>query len=358
MKKWRLLGWAIFAASGSVANAAERCPAARASAPRLAACIETPHGVVLSADVAEARRLADLAQAGEARFRTAFDRTPATYAILQGEVSAEARRALRAAGFVVLLPWFIREGLQQGLDESTRRQVETLAASRGLTPEQTQAVLNSALGQVRERAGSGAPDRDPWAVPHELGHGWYVQAFWPGVAMDGQGHYGGPGPDWLDETAAILMENESSSQERRNQFRTAYSSQGHGTIDDLPTFLHRDQPMKNFNLAGAAVATGGSGTGLVVMRTQEGGPDFERVRQAGMFYAQGRVFADFMIETSGRPDIFARIGAAFGAGRTIEQWLADNGSNLRLGRTLVELDARWRAWLLTHYGAPAAVSVR
>jgi hypothetical protein len=355
MKKLMLLGWAIFVVSGSAANAAELCTAAHAALPRLAACVETPHGAVLSADVAEARRLADLAQAGEARFHTAFDRAPTTYAILQGEVSVEARQALRSAGFVVLLPWFTRDGFQQGLDESTRRQVKTVAASRGLTPEQTQALLNSVLSQVRQRGGSGAADHDPWTVPHELGHGWYIQAFWPGAAMDGQGHYGGPGPDWLDETAAILMESESSNQERRSQFRIAYSSQGHGTIDDLPTFLHRDQPMKNFRLTGAAVAPGGSGTGLVVMRTEDGGPNFERVRQAGMFYLQGRVFADFMIETSGRPAIFASIGAAFGAGRTIEQWLADNGSGFRVGRTMAELDARWKAWLLVHYGAPAPV---
>jgi hypothetical protein len=77
-------------------------------------------------------------------------------------------------------------------------------------------------------------------------------------------------------------------------------------------------------------------------------------RGAALFYLQGRMLADFLIDRTGDPAIFADIGAAFGRGRTIEQWLAERGPAHRLPATLDGLDAAWRAWLRNRFGAPAA----
>lgn len=330
------------------------CARARTAAPTLARCAATPHGAILSADAAEAARLAALATAGEQRFRQAFSAEPAPYVVVQGEVPAAEHAALEAAGFRVRLPWFTRSGFQSGMEAAVRRQVEAQTAGR--TPEQVRAATDQALAQVRARMGSGGMDRDPQVVPHELGHGWYVQAFWPGTAVDGQGHYGGPGPDWLDETAAVLMEPQAAADERREQFRKAYAGEDGLSVDDLATFLHRDHPMKGANDAArqAALRARGNGPGLMVLRSDQGDPEFQRTRQAGMFYAQGRVFADFMIERTGRPQIFAEIGRGFGRGLSIEQWLAANGRRYGLGATVAELDRSWRTWLAARYAVPPA----
>lgn len=46
-----------------------------------------------------------------------------------------------------------------------------------------------------------------------------TQAFWPTKDQGeaGVSHYGGPGPDWLDEMAAILSEDAPTTDRRRAQ---------------------------------------------------------------------------------------------------------------------------------------------
>jgi len=328
------------------ATSVDDCGAARAAAPNMTVCVANAGGVVLAMDADEAKRLAAIAAAGEARFERWFGVRPARYAVIQGEAGAPVLAALKAAGFAVDLPWFTRDAFQSSVEASVRRQVE--AQTAGMSPDQAQAALDKALAQIRTRLAAGSFDRDPQAVPHELGHGWYVQAFWPGLDIDTRGHYGGPGPDWMDETAAVLMETDAAADDRRAQFREAYRGGDGLKVDDLALFLHRDHPMK-----AVAEAAGRNGAGVTVMRSQDGGSEFANARQAGIFYAQGRVFADFMIERSGKPTVFADIGRAFGQGRTIEQWLAAEGPALKLGATVADLDRLWRAWLVVKYGPPA-----
>ena len=349
-------GLALWLAGGGTATAQDLCAQAFAAAPGKH-CIANPHGVVLAPEPAEAERMAAAVREGEVRFVRYFGRPPPRYAIVQ-DSRPEELRALNAAGFVRTLPWLTPAQFEAAGLESVRRGAQAQAAAQGLGAEQVAAVVQQAEARWRTQNTREAQlARDAGALPHEIGHGWYVQLYWPGTAMDRPGHYGGPGPDWLDETAAILMESDAFAADRRRQFEQVYRGTGAGPalggipvdeLIDLRRFLTRDHPGRALQEGRRAPA--GSGPQIRVLTGEEAR---SAARGAALFYLQGRMFADFLIDRTGDPTIFADIGAAFGRGRTIDQWLAERGPAFRLPATLDGLDAAWRTWLQGRFGAPA-----
>ena len=349
-------GAALGLAGGGGAAAQDLCAAALAVVPGKA-CAANPHGVVLAPERAEAQRIAAAVREGEARFARHFGRSPPRYAIVQ-DFRPEELRALNAAGFVRTLPWLTLEQLETASLESVRRAAQAQAAAQGLTADQAAAVAQQAESQWRARNSRETRiARDAGVLPHEIGHGWYVQLYWPGTAMDRTGHYGGPGPDWLDETAAILMESDAFTADRRRQFEQIYRGTSAepalnmisvGDLIDLRRFLSREHP--GLAMQEARRPQPGSGPQVRVLT----GDEARRVAGgAALFYLQGRMFADFLIDRTGNPAIFAEIGAAFGRGRSIDQWLAQRGSAHRLPASVAELDTAWRAWLQARFGPPA-----
>ena len=107
-----------------------------------------------------------------------------------------------------------------------------------------------------------------------------------------------------------------------------------------------------------AMATGqGGGRGPVVMMMVGGGHGGAGTQSlpAPMLYGfQARLFADYLADRSGDAAVFGRLGRAFGAGMSLEAWLADEGAAMGVPGNVEALTADWKAWLTGELGAPAA----
>ncbi len=357
-----LAGAVLIANQTTPAHPQDLCASAQKAVPA-PACVASAHGVVLSRSADDARRLAEYLVAGERRFERHFGTTPPRYALAQG-YSASELQPLAAAGFKRPLPWFTAEQQEESALASVRRGTQEQARASGAPQERLERALQLAEQSWRAANPPGSRHRiEAGVIPHELGHVWCVELFWPGAKLDANAHYGGPGPDWLDETAAVLMENEVLTDSRRDQFRRAYRGdpatllrlgERAAELTDLRLFLTRDHPMKNVQHEVFAKA-GGKAQGITILTGEEA----RRVSAGGvLFYLQARVFADFLVDRADDPAIFAHIGAAFGRGESFETWLQSNGAQRGLGSSIGELEAIWKNWLEARFGRRQQPAVR
>ncbi len=240
------------ASASASANINDPCTAAIAAlgdiGPDLQ-CAEARLGVGLAPTQQRADELSRLGQAAETRFRRHFGRDAASYAIVEitdPQVLKAQQAALQAAGFRRTLPWFSREAYVEQQQSALRRSAEARVRASGSSEEAARAAGDALLARASERFSPHALSASEAAVvPHEIGHGLYVEAFWPSYVVEATGHYGGPGPDWLDEVAPLLLESGDSAETRRGQFQDIYQGRASGLLAgypldklvDLPTFL-------------------------------------------------------------------------------------------------------------------------
>lgn len=322
------------------------CPALPGDPP--GTCLATPAGWFYARTEQDAERLAaDAARAGDA-FRRHFGRAPAPGAVLavgtSGRIDHAQRRVLREAGARWLLPW-----LDPDEQQALRRQHLRSAIARQLgglaTGERIEQAVAEALSAAAGQAATTTVDRG--ALRHEIGHLLLIAGFWPdalsGSAADGGRHYGGPGPDWLDEVAAVLLEDPGLVGIRRAAFREA---RDRAALPPLEQFLGGDHPLRAWALdqsAGtAAASTGGGSEGLV--RVVGGEEARALADRGGHFYAQARGFADFL-QARGGEAVFGVIASALAGGQAFEAWLADSGPDHGLPASLNALQDRWEDWL-------------
>jgi len=326
------------------------CVRAQTAAPGLA-CVSTGRGAALAASPEDAAALAAYARAGEARFAGGFARDIAPYVVISTP-PAPSRTALNAAGFANVLPWpaprAFDEAARRGVEQGTRR----FAASQNMTPTQTEEVVARALAQIPDAKAQAALDAG--MVPHELGHLWFTAAFWPDAAQtdaaqtdDSARHYGGPGPDWLDEAAAVLMEDDATAEIRRSQFRalmrgetlpTTAGLDARAILLDLPGLLSREHPGLARAVAAAPQMAMSGGVG-VSFTPAGAGPRPEALER--VFYIQVRAFIDYLIQTSGRPAILGDIAQALASGQTFDAWLAAQGPAKGLPVSIPDLQKAW-----------------
>lgn len=348
-------------------------PNAAACADALAAvgdgyrCAASVNGVALAADEAQAIALLGFAETGDAAFRIAMGREAPRYAVVEIDgttLDDTKRNALRSAGFSIVLPWFSPAAYRAQVEASVRRAIDQQAAAANLPIEQIDALVQTQVSRMPDVASPASlAARAAVVIPHELGHIWYRQSFWPG-AESSRGHYGSPGPDWLDEAAAVRMEPATSYATRLNGFWARYrrdpvavttSTDPAVGIANLRVYFDSAHPLAE--RARAVVdadrlpgGRGGSGT-RIVLRT---GAEAERIAGDGVrYYEQGAVVARYLAERSGDPAILGRIGAAFGRGETIDQWLANGEAKGELPRTVAAMQSDWEAWLSANVPAPS-----
>ena len=138
------------------------------------------------------------------------------------------------------------------------------------------------------------------------------------------------------------MEDEGLTREHRETFaanlRDARASAAQPRFDpaDLAAFLSRDHPSLNYD--GSPANTASSGEFTITIKALPA----DRVDP---FYPQGRMFADFLIETSGDRAIFGQIVRAKASGQDFAGWLHEHGASVGLPTTIAHLDVKWRAWL-------------
>ncbi len=385
-----------FGASAAAEAAAPRC--ATLVLPAGAHCADAPTGVVISDQAALAQRYAGVTAEGETRFRRHFGREPTPYAVLIGQSlvggsggvfggsSAELQKMLRDAGAKHVLPWLSGEQRERLVEDSVRRTAEARLKEAGVSGDALkEGVERSVRESMAARAGRD-PTQDDSAAAHELGHLWFIEAFWPNrERVAANSHYGGPAPDWLDETAAILMEDDRMTAGRRTGFRKAFTGPDAAKhVKPLPALFADPHPMASRTggaqlkvqtlpdgrqgvVLGQGQSLPAGGTfypakpgekgppgGLTVARVmskEEAARAGTDIEAAAAFYAQNRALADFLQERSGDPMVFGRIAAALAGGSTFEQWLAREGAGLNLGSSVAELEAAWREWATRNYGA-------
>lgn len=328
------LAWATLAATAVAASASD-CAAVRAALPAGGVCVAAGGGVAVAADEQAARALLDEAEVGERRFRAAFGREPARYAIYSYDDPAGAaatRATLRTLGFATFLPIPSPALLEQQRAEASSR----LGASSGGSPVRVQ----------RRDGGGGGEPRGPNLVPHELGHGWYTTAFWSdgtdataSTARPATMRYGSAGPDWLDEAAAMLMEDEAGARSYRQRFadgRSPGSQRSAAIPPELP--LVELTSMSHPTMASLPASIGAAGP---VQIRITGRPS--------LFYAQTRVFVDYLTERSGDARILAAVSEGL-RGRSFDRWLAEKGSRHRLPTSLAAMQVDWDGWLDRRFG--------
>lgn len=341
------LGWANPAAAGDGG-----CASVRSLIAPTVACADAPRGIVLAGSPDRAALLAALAEAGEARFVERFAVAVPRYALVETDgtvVDKSLDARLAEAGFVSRLPWLSEAATVAALHASITRSVTARAQELKLDAARTAQLVDGALAQQAGRLDPATlRAREAGTLPHELGHGWFIRAFWPEASTQGAGHYGGPAPDWMDETAAVLMEDAALADRRRDQFAAAYRGEdatAQARLVDLTAFLSGAHPALPVlalppGSAGVTVLTGAEAAGLAAA--------------AGGFYLQARLFADYILARSGNPAAFLTAARRFAAGGTTADWLRHDGSSLRVPTTLPALQRDWEAWLATRFPAAPA----
>lgn len=338
------------------------CDMALKTVPQFSACAEAPGGIAVAATQAEADKLASLTAEAEARFASFFGAAPPRYAIGYTAMGADLE-PLKAVGFTIAMPWLTDAAFRRSLDESIERAFVVQAERLNLDAGTAEAALAAALNDQKAKFDQQAAARDG-ALQHEIGHQWYSELFWPGSRRDPRerGHYGGPGPDWLDETAALLMEPGAMADTRRDSFEKIYLGKPDtptlqastvAELVDLTHFLSQAHPVPKDQIK--LLPTSGKvkeGMQIVTLSSVEAAQ--LGLNKAALFYFQGRMFADFLVERTGKPAVFARISAAFARNETMDQWLAAEGKDWGLPASVAALDGEWRQWLMKRFGPAAA----
>lgn len=321
---------------------------------RARACAASEVGIAIADTPERARQLLDYAKVGEAKFQQRFARQASRYAVIEsdlGPADSDRTAQLRTAGFRTVLPWPSAKAYRAQVEQSVRRAVEAQAAA--LPPEAKEAAIKQGLAQIEDQFDPAKVAlRDSGAIPHELGHDWYRQAYWPNEPQT-RDHYGSASPDWLDEMAAVLMEGDALFAQRVEQFADSYRklrAAGAGStpdvLIDLPSYFASEHP------AAASVKALLDKQGLAASPTK--GPTVrvlagaEAAKVAGnsiRYYLQAAVVSQYLAERTGDPAVFARIGAAFGRGETMAQWLVNKEPKGTLPRDVKALQADWLVWL-------------
>jgi hypothetical protein len=167
-----------------------------------------------------------------------------------------------------------------------------------------------------------------------------MHSFW-GDSQGGSHHYGGGAPDWLDEAAAISLEDAEMTAGRREAFRELAAE---GRIPSLAQLLALEHPLAR--IAAEAAARRGAEGGDYAMMVGEA--EAEEMFAAATFdppsfYAIVRGFLDFLSEPTGNISL-AEITAMLDEGESFETWLAEHGADYGLADNLADLETDWAAW--------------
>ncbi len=288
-----------------------------------------------------------LALAASDNFEETFNRRTANIVIVPGgSITAKQNAAFKAAGYPTSLPWVSAKDKAKLREASIRRQVmeQTKTFPEAVQKQALQQALSS-VGSTSE--GDGFQEG---AFAHELGHLWFIQAFKPDNSETQKGHaYGGWAPDWLDETAAVLLENPAHNKRRRESF-------GKLSFDEtipLKEFFAMEHPgakaaqMLRNNLPTEAME-GPSRESRTIVLTGKEAEEF--VKNSGgdkvaNFYAQAQVFSDFLLSRAKDRAIYPEITEHLLAGGTFETWLETKGTAWNLPSSIDALGLAWRDWI-------------
>lgn len=321
----------------SARQLASDCPELGEGSP--ASCASSPQGWFYASTPDAAEELAVAAREASELFRRHFGRPASRGAVVAGGsagVRPAWRETLSTAGASWALPWLDADDRRRFIEDGVRKQI---AAQLG---DADPSLIDAAVAQALAKAKPSGRDADATlrgGLRHEIGHLLLIQAFWPDSSGGGS-HYGGPGPDWLDEVAAVLMEDPSLTASRRSRLRNLAGDDARGAaLLPLADFFVATHPLAGYS---ERLRPTDGGSTLTVLRGEEA----QALSGRGIaFYVQARAVADFLIESGGEADVFGSIAQALSSGRDMDAWLALRGRDYGLPDSVEGLQRQWRSWL-------------
>lgn len=304
------------------------------------------NGIAVLSETPNTSELLQQAHIGAQNFQHYFGSAPVPSVIIPGgSVSQSLSESLNQAGFEVTLPWITEADSQKLKASAIRKQV--LEQTQGLPEAQQEMIVQQALAKLGTQAGdSTLGDTQKGALTHELGHMWFMAAFKPEldseISTSSHG-YGGWAPDWLDETAAVLMENQTLTNSRRKAFAKIAKSD----LYPLKTFLTMEHPSAGAAKALAERFSGDeqAGESRAIILTGDEAAEFltqSKGSDPAIFYTQTRGFIDFIMSQTDDPLIFASLTQHLAAGGELTTWLMLVPD---MPNSIDALDAQWDTWL-------------
>lgn len=175
---------------------------------------------------------------------------------------------------------------------------------------------------------------------HEFGHVMFHTAYQVGDDTTSQPVFHRPGmkdtpvPAWLDESAAIVLENETLASQRVKRLHDAWQKDSATkTIVPLDTLFVMKHPVEGHWRAGETV----------------NGIDKEDV----LFYEECSALLQFLLTHAGagkNPPILGAITDGARHGESMTAWLRQYGAHYGLPGTVAGLDRVWRQWLAVQQG--------
>ena len=330
----------------SPAAAAPLCPAM----PDGLFCKAGSSGLAIAETADDAMRFAAAIDESARLFQAHFSRPAPSLALIAAPERFVALKDQLQTDLA--MPWLARHAsFSRAIGDALR---ETLRKSMpDLTPAAIEAEIDKKLAEI-----GGAQNREEGVIAHEACHTRFIKAYAFSSAESGgaQSHYGGSAPDWLDETAAILCEDAKTTADRRRQFALQRQGKFQGRIWPMRHFLEMAHPLAQEDAhllteAKKEAAAEGRSDGAFKITIYKGDEAKALIgnSNAPSFYLQARVFADFLIETTKTENVFGSIAEGYAAGRTFNDWLAENGAANGLPTDIAAFEAKWEAYLTHHY---------
>ena len=301
-------------------------------------CYEVGNFAVIG-ETREAERYLDIMKRAARDYQTYFENEPVpTALVMSSKVPPETIVEIEGAGYVKTLPWLDTDAKGKLQEQEITKQ---LADQIKHLPE---AAQKQAMESLKAQLSSSEPalslDKESGVLAHELGHLWFMAQFADPSGEVGKKYaYGGWAPDWLDESAAVLMENAVLRDSRREQLKVL----GEAQLIELKTFLTMEHPLAQAVKDLVKDRQSHGGEQVVFLTGDEADKFLEESGQsdAGNFYLQVSGFVAFMIEQTGDKAIFAKIASHFSQGGDLSSWTETTAQF----ENLAELESTWLAWV-------------
>lgn len=296
-------------------------------------------------------------------FEHYFGQPAPQVAVLLGEVLDPTVREGVANEFDAVLPWLSIADREALVARTVRAQIQRQRPDLegdALDAVVKQSVDSTLNANSSPHGNTGAEDVHQGVFAHELGHMFFIETYWPDDSLNvlepnigDISRYAGPAPDWLDEMAAVLMENTALTNGRVDGLESAAAGDVFEALWPLESYFEMTHPA--FEQARALIrarqnsAEGRARGGVVILSRDDLAAQSDG-RSPVNFYVQSRGFADFMIETTGELQIFADIAHHIADGGSMKSWLSASGDRYNLPTSPRALQDDFGQWVSARYG--------
>lgn len=307
-------------------------------------CYFNHRGVLITKSAQAGNELEVMEDAAQ-RYERHFGVAPNPGIVISGDAieAVDLAELIRKDGYQAVIPWISNADKLRLAEYNIRSQIREQVPD--ISEERLERSVKASLASMTAQQGDSNQETEDGALAHELSHMWFISQYWPEDFAPGNtpATYGGPGADWLDEMAAVLSENDYLTKRRWKHFSEIAVFDNINGFYPLTDFFTMAHPMAQKREPRADAADDSIEIQVKVM-TRDEIANMEG-RDPTIFYTQSRVFADFMIETSGNERIFADITTHLIANGSMETWLNEEGKKQSLPTSVTQLNNIWQDWL-------------